>query len=588
MRKYKSAFNNMGIHYKMIGLISLLMLVSFAVYITVLKSVFSIYDEQIYEKSSQVLTMSSVGIESQLKEMEELSFKVVSDEQIQSYLTKLKSNSSAYEKLVLHKKITDRIIAFAGSEKYVYSMMVIDKERNVMVAGNREGIPESLQNELVSLAEEYDGSNAWMMGGRGFSLLGVREIKSFTNATFTLENLGTLVFRVRIDRIVDDQVQDAGNEGQLIITDGKDILYPEEPLLTESEIMVEMNNDKPYSIESYEHGRYFTAKFRSSYTDWTYFHITPFHRMFERITFIKNFVTVIFILIFVVAILFGTKLALSITRPIDRLIKKMRDIEKGDLDSLEELALGAVPSSPQSEVGLLHRTFKMMIQRIRELINENYTKQLLIRETELKALQAQINPHFLYNTLESINWLAKVNKQDQISKMVESLGFLLRNSINFSEQLIPLRSELDIVMSYVTIQKVRFEERLDFIVEIESHLENALIPKLTLQPLVENAIHYALEPNIEPCRIRIMVIEKNGVVTISVQDNGPGMDSKFIKKLLEGKVQTSGKGIGLSNIEERIKLTFGNEWGIDIQSEPNIQTSVQITIPYVRGDDLDV
>jgi two-component system sensor histidine kinase YesM len=564
------------------------MLVSFAIYITVLKSVFSIYDEQIYEKSSQVLTMSSVGIESQLKEMEELSFKVVSDVQIQSYLTKLKSNSSAYEKLVLHKKITDRIIAFAGSEKYVYSMMVIDKERNVMVAGNREGIPESLQNDLVSLADEYDGSNAWMMGGRGFSLLGVREIKSFTNATFTLESLGTLVFRVRIDRIVDDQMQDAGNESQLIITDGKDILYPEQPLLTESEILDEINNDKPYSIESYEHGRYFAAKFRSSYTDWTYFHITPFHQMFKRITFIKSLVTVIFIMIFVVAILFGTKLALSITRPIDRLIKKMREIEKGDLDNLEELALGAIPSSPQSEVGLLHRTFKMMIQRIRELINENYTKQLLIRETELKALQAQINPHFLYNTLESINWLAKTNKQDQISKMVESLGFLLRNSISFSEQLIPLRNELDIVMSYVTIQKVRFEERLDFGIDMEPHLENALIPKLTLQPLVENAIHYALEPNIEPCRIRIIVREKNGVIYISVEDNGPGMEPDFLKQLLEGKVETRGQGIGLSNIEERIKLTFGNEWGLHIESEPNIQTSIQVTIPYMKGANIDV
>lgn len=578
----------MSIHYKMIGLISLLMLVSFAIYITVLKNVFSIYDEQIYEKSSQVLTMSSVGIESQLKELEELSFKVVSDEQIQSSLMRLQHASTAYEKLLLRKKITNRIIAFAGSEKYVYSMMVIDKEKNVMVAGNREGIPQALQTDLIQLAEKNKGSNAWMMGGRGFSLLGVRQIKSFTDATFTLENLGTLVFRVRIDRIVDDQVQDAGNGGQLMITDGQDILYPEEPLLTGTEILNEMDHDTPYSIDSYEQGRFFTARFRSSNTDWTYFHITPFQQMFEKITFIKSFVTTIFIFIFVMAILFGTRLALSITRPIDRLIKKMKKIEKGDLDNLEEIALGSIPSSPQSEVGLLHRTFKMMIQRIRELINENYTKQLLIRETELKALQAQINPHFLYNTLESINWLAKANKQDQISTMVESLGFLLRSSVSFKESLIPLSKELEIVWSYITIQKTRFEERLDFIVDMPDSLKNALIPKLTLQPIVENAIHYALEPNIEPCRIRIVVKERDGVIHIAIEDDGPGMEPEFIKRLLAGKVQTRGVGIGLSNIEERIRLTFGNEWGIHILSEPNIRTSVQLTIPYVKGDDQDV
>lgn len=102
---------------------------------------------------------------------------------------------------------------------------------------------------------------------------------------------------------------------------------------------------------------------------------------------------------------------------------------------------------------MLHRTYKKMIRRIRELINENVAKQLLLRETELKALQAQINPHFLYNTLESVNWLAKANKQDRISEMVEALAFLLRSAVSFEEQLIPLRKELDIVRSYVTIQK---------------------------------------------------------------------------------------------------------------------------------------
>lgn len=116
----------------------------------------------------------------------------------------------------------------------------------------------------------------------------------------------------------------------------------------------------------------------------------------------------------------------------------MKQIEKGDLDNLEEQSLGVVSQTAQDEVSQLNRTFKMMIRRIRELIDENYAKQLIIRETELKALQAQINPHFLYNTLESINWLAKMNKQAKISEMVEALGYLFRSSIGLKDPLITL------------------------------------------------------------------------------------------------------------------------------------------------------
>lgn len=127
----------------------------------------------------------------------------------------------------------------------------------------------------------------------------------------------------------------------------------------------------------------------------------------------------------------------------------MKQIEKGDLDNLEEQSLGVVSQTAQDEVSQLNRTFKMMIRRIRELIDENYAKQLIIRETELKALQAQINPHFLYNTLESINWLAKMNKQAKISEMVEALGYLFRSSIGLKDPLITIEksSPLCAIMS---------------------------------------------------------------------------------------------------------------------------------------------
>lgn len=569
----------------MILLISFLLLLSFLFSLTVLQYVYRIYDKQIYEKASEVLGMSSISIENELRELEQLSFTVVSDEQIQEYLRKLQNNPEPYERQVIHNKIINRLVAFAGAEKYVYSMMLMDTNNGVMTAGNREGVSQDLQDKLKPLAMEGEGSTVWYTHGDKNSLLAVRQIKSYTGSTFTLDNLGTLVIRVRIDRVIADSTSNPSDGDQIIVVDSStgQAIYPETPILIPKELQDEMGNSDPYRTAKYKSGTYFIAKTKSSYMDWTYINATPFNEMFKQITFVKRLVVLIFAFISFIGLLLGYRLARSIVRPISKLTQKMKRIEKGDLDYLEEQALGLISQTAQDEVSQLNRTFKMMILRIRELIDENYAKQLMIRETELKALQAQINPHFLYNTLESINWLAKMNKQSKISEMVEALGYLFRSSIGLKDPLITLEKELNIVRNYVIIQKTRFEERLDFRMDIPEHLQDALIPKLTLQPLIENAIRYALEPNIEPCTISITVSQEEQGLDIRVSDNGSGMTADFIRDLQQGRIQTRGEGIGLANISERINLVFGQEWGTVIESEVGVGTIIHVRIPYSKG-----
>ncbi|WP_019911426.1 sensor histidine kinase [Paenibacillus sp. HW567] len=584
--KNKSAFKNFGIFNKMIMLISFLLLLSFLFSLIFLQYVYRIYDHQIYEKASEVLGMSSISIENELKELEQLSFTVVSDEQIQQCLRQLQDNPSPYERQLLHNKIINRLVAFAGAEKYVYSMMLMDTNGGAMTAGNREGVSQSLQDELKPLAAAGAGSNVWYTQGSKNSLLAVRQIKSYTGSTFTLDNLGTLVIRIRIDRIIADSTSMAEDGGQFIVIDkaASRTVYPGKPLLLPQELAEEVQRPESYRTASYSKGTYFVVKTGSSYMNWIYINATPFNEMFKQITFVKRLVVIVFACILLLGLLLGYRLARSLVRPISKLTEKMKRIEKGDLDNLEEQALGFVSQTAQDEVSQLNRTFKMMIRRIRELIEENYAKQLVIRETELKALQAQINPHFLYNTLESINWLAKVNKQAKISEMVEALGFLLRSSIGLKDPLITLEKELGIVRSYITIQRTRFEERLDFHMDIPEALQDALIPKLTLQPLVENAIRYALEPNIEPCTISISIIREEDTLDLKVSDNGPGMTGEFIRELQQGRIQTRGEGIGLANIRERVQLVFGQEWGMEIESQPGEGTTIHVRIPYLRGE----
>lgn len=494
----------------------------------------------------------------------------------------MQNDPQPYERQVLHNKIINRLVAFAGAEKYVYSMMLMDTSGGVMTAGNREGVSQDLQDQLKPLAAEASGSIVWYPQGNRNSLLAVRQIKSYTGSTFTLDDLGTLVIRIRIDLIIADSTSDTD---QLIAVDATtgQAIYPEAPILLPEELKEETERPELYRTAKYQEGTYFITKTKSSYIDWIYINATPFNEMFKHITFVKKLVVIIFALILLIGLLLGYRLARSIVRPISKLTKKMKQIEKGDLDNLEEQSLGVVSQTAQDEVSQLNRTFKMMIRRIRELIDENYAKQLIIRETELKALQAQINPHFLYNTLESINWLAKMNKQAKISEMVEALGYLFRSSIGLKDPLITLEKEITIVRNYVIIQKTRFDERLDFRMDVPEHLHDALIPKLTLQPLIENAIRYALEPNIEPCTISITVSEDEQGLDIRVSDNGPGMSAEFIKDLQMGRVKTRGEGIGLANIAERIQIVFGPEWGTSIESEPGQGTTIHVRIPYLKG-----
>jgi two-component system sensor histidine kinase YesM len=580
--KNVSAYRSSGIFNKMILIISFLLLLSFLFSLTVLQYVYRIYDKQIYEKASEVLGMSSISIENALRELDQLSFTVVSDEQIQECLRQLQNDPQPYERQVLHNKIINRLVAFAGAEKYVYSMMLMDTSGGVMTAGNREGVSQDLQDQLKPLAAEASGSIVWYPQGNRNSLLAVRQIKSYTGSTFTLDDLGTLVIRIRIDLIIADSTSDTD---QLIAVDATtgQAIYPEAPILLPEELKEETERPELYRTAKYQEGTYFITKTKSSYIDWIYINATPFNEMFKHITFVKKLVVIIFALILLIGLLLGYRLARSIVRPISKLTKKMKQIEKGDLDNLEEQSLGVVSQTAQDEVSQLNRTFKMMIRRIRELIDENYAKQLIIRETELKALQAQINPHFLYNTLESINWLAKMNKQAKISEMVEALGYLFRSSIGLKDPLITLEKEITIVRNYVIIQKTRFDERLDFRMDVPEHLHDALIPKLTLQPLIENAIRYALEPNIEPCTISITVSEEEQGLDIRVSDNGPGMSTEFIKDLQMGRVKTRGEGIGLANIAERIQIVFGPEWGTVIESEPGQGTTIHVRIPYLKG-----
>jgi two-component system sensor histidine kinase YesM len=219
-----------------------------------------------------------------------------------------------------------------------------------------------------------------------------------------------------------------------------------------------------------------------------------------------------------------------------------------------------------------------MVKEIDYLINEVYSKQLMIAKMKYNMLRQQINPHFLYNTLDTVNWKAIQSGNEEISVMVRSLSRLFRSSIK-GPDMVTVQEELDLVEDYVAIQRIRFEERLEFEIVMDEWARQCPIPRLTLQPIVENCIVHNLERYSQVCKIKISSGLVNKRLEIYVEDNGYGTDLHIVEKVLRGELLTDGKSMGLRNINQRLTMSFGENFGIRLTNKEPQGTKVTIVLP---------
>lgn len=222
-----------------------------------------------------------------------------------------------------------------------------------------------------------------------------------------------------------------------------------------------------------------------------------------------------------------------------------------------------------------------MLTRINELIRENYEKQLLLKDTSYRMLRAQINPHFIYNTLNTINWMVKWKKNEEVGKLIIQFGNLLRTA--FAEDpFSTVEEELASAEGYMAIQAYRYKGRGEFRAEKSGNLERYLTPRMILQPLVENCICHGIEESLEICTVRVSVRETEDSIVYEVSDTGPGMDAAILQAVRDGTVKPKGNGIGLANIRERLRLMF-EESSFTVDSAPGRGTTVRIRIPKLAA-----
>ncbi|MBS2772856.1 histidine kinase [Anoxybacillus rupiensis] len=299
---------------------------------------------------------------------------------------------------------------------------------------------------------------------------------------------------------------------------------------------------------------------------------------------------ILFVLTTLLSIVFAIWLSRTIVIPIYRLVFAAKQISAGKLDA-------HIPQMDgNDEIGLLGKTFQQMMENLRMLISKNMEileKEKLVRELELKALQSQINPHFLFNTLNVISKLAYIEGAEQTSELTISTSNLLRYNLRKLDEPVTLRDEVAHAKEYFAIQKARFRDRIMFQLDIAEECLGQVIPCLTLQPLLENAFVHGIEGMEAGAVIRLSVRQKRDRIHVVISDNGTGMEEEVRQAILQSSSYSFSKkghstGLGMANVLRRLRLFYGTEDIVDICSAPNKGTSIILMLPKREGGEKDV
>lgn len=289
-----------------------------------------------------------------------------------------------------------------------------------------------------------------------------------------------------------------------------------------------------------------------------------------------RFSIIAFALILILITFLSYYIPLSITHPIRKLSEVTDQVAKGDLTVRSDVRSGA-------EVSVLNDSLNTMIDKINELLEQVKTEQGRLRKAEFELLQSQINPHFLYNTLDTIVWLAEAGEQKKVVDMVGSLSDFFRTSLNQGKDMVSVKEELQHSRSYLEIQQVRYQDILQYEIQVPETLFCYLIPKITIQPLVENALYHGIKNKRGIGKIIITGKREKDYFVLIVEDNGAGMSRERLEAVRKGmnqKSQTEKDIYALYNVNERIRLNFGQKYGLSIDSVLGEGTTVQVMLPF--------
>jgi two-component system sensor histidine kinase YesM len=559
----------------------------------------STINEKVTEYSEQLLKQTADNIDTRLGIYKDLMMQVVNNGEIVRMLRDMDRASSSTSYDIDSLSLTTKLSTIIAINQDIQSISFISKDHYIKgIYRWKNRTPKDVSGFLTTLE---DGSNF-----RWFPTRFNTYVDSLNTQSVDVFSLAKQIYKtsddspVGIIAVLDirgEVLRELGSSStnndrdiQSFVIDGQGqiVSYGDNSMIGRnvSEVLGEQgysqivhSGQEEFRFPLEEHGKKLIVNFKKLHTnDWIVVNVISESVLYKDSDRLLLMFWIIALLCIVLSIVTAIFLANSISNPILKMIRLMRQVMSGDLTVRFRVR------KHSDEFDILGSNFNYMVARIDELLKTVYEEQNQKRNAELKALQAQINPHFLYNTLDIIKWTALIQKANNAAEMVSLLSRLLRISLDKDKETVTVEEEIEHVQCYLGIQKFRFHYNIETNVYVEDAVRHLQTPKLILQPIVENAILHAFSDSEQQGKIDITCVRgSDGGVRFQISDNGKGMDPAFAKSLLR-QHETGEKtgGIGLANVDERIKLISGKAYGIDIVSEPESGTVITIRLPYLE------
>ncbi|MBQ8300646.1 MAG: sensor histidine kinase [Clostridia bacterium] len=536
------------------------------------------YEVMLNSQLATILEISSDSLQTTVDNIEESSMEFMVNDDLQSWLHTLEQGDTyVYEDFVASNELKKQLLELVNDQQAIKFAVMLDNDYNQIASamGQTPSWDDS-KSEIIK-SNMTDGERyKWIAPADGLDeLVVVRQMVDLSNPELTAE--GVLVIGIDIDVLVKEKNSNLKEYPlKSLIMSGEEVLYTEFENEDDAKSFMDRitGEDASKAETRFNDVRYYHTCKELDTSGWKYAIYVERDAVFGNVERIINICVVVFIAMIFLVFYISYITTRKMVRPLSKLSKQMKKVENGVFEGVEITDVGG-----ENEITSLAVDFNVMVKQIETLIQENYLKKMLLQESELKLLQSQINPHFLYNTLESINWMAKGGRTKEISVMVQALSKLFRSTVNNKEFVITVREELELLNNYITIQQIRFEERLEVYIDVDGEFAEYKIPKFILQPLVENSIKYALERYSTTCVIKIYAKKTENGMKLYIEDNGPGIEEAQLERIRNNKPVESKSGIALKNIRRRMEIMYHSEDAMELVSEEGKGTTIILSIP---------